>query len=683
MLKLPKQHIILLKPVLLFLFFWFSFTINAQNYIIHKVEQGQTLRDIAKKYQVAPSDIIRVNSELNSGTELKPGQKLLIPNNEITVNKSDTIILGDKVIDYKYHTVGENETLFSLSKHYHSKIEDIVKLNQVEGFNIKLGQILIIPIFADKNAPRTIDSLKYTYYTVQPKQGKWRVAYDHGITIDELERLNPDIKEETLKVGQKLVVPKFIVSKEPTRDTIHFYYHNVQPKETLYSLSKQYHVTIDEIIAANSGLLDEGLKFGQTIKIPKQTSGVIEEQTTDNVQDNSGELNDINDDLNINPKDSISVDSLKINVDSYKPLKINLLDSMRLNKTYNLAIMLPFKLNNINLDDENFCQNLTGNKILNYYSGIKFAIDSLKQLGLNVHYDVYDTQASPYVTGKILEVADLSDYDFVIGPVKKENIEQVAHFLEFDNTPIAVHKYKGEKKYRNLIVTTSEIADMQNHMIHYIKENATGKVVNIIYDPRKKNLVDTLAVQLGMPDVVKIAGKKTKKGYSIYVDDIKKMIDKNKENYVILLSDDDSFIFTVLSTLNSLNNNHNLTLFTLDDKRLYEDPTNDRMNIFLSNLNYHFPAKMQRLINPAFAKAYKERFKTLPDFTVVNGFDTTFDLLVRAANADNLFEGLQKIGRTEQTSKVYLYRHAPDTGFENQGSVILKINSGLQLQIVE
>ena len=670
MLKIDTKRVFSLKSALFFWLFLVAMTINAQNFIIHKVEKGQTLRDIAKMYQIAPSDIIKVNSELSAGTKLIPGQKLLIPNKEISAQKVDSVKLGDKPIDYKYHTVGENETLFSLSKQYHSKIEDIVKLNQVEGFDIKLGQILIIPIFADKNAPKQIDTLKYTYYVVQPKQGKWRVAYDHGITIDELERLNPEIQNETLKIGQKLIVPKFITSKEPVRDTKHFYYHEVQPKETLYSLSKQYNVSIEDIKTANPDILTEGLKFGQTIKIPKNLETQLNDISTEKIDSININTTTINDSIN------------KKEVYTNKLSKINLLDSMRLDKSYRLAILLPFKLKNLEKDSTNFCQDLTKNKILNYYSGIKFAIDSLRQFGLNIRYDVFDTQASPYVTGKILEVTDLSDYNFVIGPVKKDNIEKVAHYLEFDNTPIVVHNYKGDQKFRNLVVTTSKEQDLQNHVIQYIKENAEHKVINIIYDPRKQALADTLAVRLGLP-VVKIAGKETKKGYSIYADDIKKALDKQKENFVILLSDDDSFIFSVLSTLNSLNKNKNITLFTLDDKKLYENAANDRMNVFLANLDYHFPSKMLRLIDVDLAKAYKKRYKTMPDFTAVNGFDTTFDLLVRAANADNLFEGLQKIGRTEQTSKLYLYNHTPNTGFSNQASMILKISPTLDLQKVE
>ncbi len=672
MFKLKLQHTFLYKTGIIFLFLMFFGQVQAQNFIIHKVEDGQSLRDIAKIYHIAPSDIVKYNADLATGASLQPGQSILIPKPDAVIKPADSIKLADKPVDYKYHTVGDNETLFSLSKQYHSKIEDIVKLNNVEGYDIKLGQILIIPIYPDENAPKVIDTLKYTYYEVQPKQGKWRVAYDHGITIDELERLNPEIVGQTLKIGQKLVVPKFIASKEPVRDEKHYIYHDVQPKETLYSLSKQYNVSIDDIKKLNPEVAENGLKFGQTIKFPKHKD-FNDEDSTNKITDFDKKINEL-----IQPQDTMQAQTYTGNSE---PIKINLLDSMRLDKVYRLAILLPFKLKEID-NTSDICDNLVDNKILSYYSGIKFAIDSLKQLGLNVNYDVFDTQGSPYVTGKILEITDLSDYDFVIGPVKKDNIDKVAHILEYDNTPVAVHHYKGDQKFRNLVVTTTPNKDLELHMIQYIKEQAKDKSIKIIYDPTQKTIADSLAVKLDVP-VTKIAGKETKKGLSIYVDDIKKGIDSQKDNYVILLSNDDSFIFTVLSTLNSLNNNDNITLFTLNDKRLYEDDTNDRMNIFLSNLNYHFPAKMQRLIDPKLAKKFKETYHTLPDFTAINGFDTTFDLLVRAANADNLFEGLQKIGRTTQTSKVYLYRHNPETGFQNQGSVILKIGKDLDLHKVE
>jgi len=669
------QHTIQSFFLVLALFF-VSYQAQAQTFIIHKVQEGETLKDIARHYEVAPSDIYKYNADVRPGGELEVGQPLLIPNKENQTQVTDTIKLTGRIIDYKYHTVGDNETLFSLSKRYNSNIESIVKLNNVEGYNIKLGQILIIPVFEVENAPRQIDETKYTYYEVKPKQGKWRVAYDHGITIDELERLNPEIKGETLKVGQKLIVPRFVTTNEPKRDEEHYIYHEVKPKETMYGLSKQYGVTIDKMMELNPELKD-GLKAGQTVRFPRNVEEITEKQDTDT--DFDTKIEELK-----KPADSLIYHQAAIDTFAYnKPFQINLLDSMRLDKTYRLAILLPFKLKKLDtLSGDDACSKLMSNKILDYYSGIKFAIDSLQQLGMNIQYDVFDTQGSPYVTGKILEVTDLSDYDFVIGPVKKSNIEKVTHILEFDNTPVAVHNYKGDQRFRNIVITTSDNEAAERHMINYLNERKENKAISLIYDPTRKEKAEAIAAQLG-ENVIKIEGKETKKGYSISMDDIKNKLPDDKENYVVLISDDDSFIFSVLSTLNALRNKKKISLFTLNDKKLYEDDTNDRMNMFLANLNYHFPAKMIRLVDNQLAKSYKAKFNVMPSFTAISGFDTAFDLLVRAANADNLFEGLQKIGRTQQSSKVYLYRHSPDTGFHNQGTVILRINPELELDKVE
>jgi LysM repeat protein len=556
-----------------------------------------------------------------------------------------------------------------LSKKYHSKIESIVKLNGVEGTDIKLGQILIIPIFEDENAPKKIDENKYTYYVVQKSEGKWRVSYDHGITVDELERLNPEIVNETIKVNQKLVVPKFITSKEEVLDEEHYIYYTVQPKETMYSLAKRFAITEEEMIALNP-VLKDGLKADQTIKLPRNTipeKPVVDKFVIDKID--VGERNDF---------PITKIDSLKV----VPQQQYNLLDSLQLDKTYKIAILLPFKIKAIKEAGEDNCKLLSNSSVLSYYTGIQMAIDSLKQLGMQIQYDVFDTQASPFVVGRILEVTDLSDYNFVIGPIKKENIEKVAEVLELDNTPVVVHNYKGDKKFRNLIVTTTNNADVEKHLIQYLREKSVGKAINIICDPNNRVKADTIAKQLG-GKVTIMEGKETKKGNSIAATTIMSKLSKDKDNFVLMITSDDSFAFSVLSTLNSVAEKRKVTLFTLKDEKLYEDDTNDRMNVFLAKLHYHFPTKIVRLFDKKVAAKYKQKYKTLPSFAAINGFDTTFDIFVRAANADNLFEGLQKIGRTTQSSKVYLYKHNAEDGFKNQGSIILNINKNLELIKVE
>ncbi len=657
-----KAHI--LNPKLFSaIFFLLVFALHAQNFVQHVVADGESIRSISKKYKVAPSEIYRYNTNIKFTKEhkLASGQVLRIATNEkisqITSNVK-TMKLDGKIADYKYHTVRENETIYSLSKKYDTSIENIVKANHIEGANIKLGQILIIPVSVHENSPKPVNSDKYVTYIVGPKEGKWRVAYNHHITIDELERLNPEIKEKKLQVHQELLVPKYSVSVSASHEIQKkpsYIFHEVMPKETMYSLSKTYHISPEDLVKFNPELT-QGLKTGQKIRIPVQSGDSLTKAP--DYQDEPVEI---------------------------QPETINLLDSLDFSKEYKIAILLPFNLKKIaeEKESEKVCRRIQESKILDYYSGIKMAVDSMKTIGMQIKTDVFDTQKSPFVTQKILETTDLSDYDFVIGPIKKENIEKVAMALETENTPVVVHKYDGEQNFRNLVVSTTTNDYLKTHIINYLKDQAFDKALSIVYDdPKKKPEIEAIAQQFDTP-VTLIEGKETKKGFSIYQSQILSKLSKNKENYVVLASDDDSFIFSVLSTLNSVANTYKVTLFTLDDKRLYENDTNDRMNMYLSNLRYHFPTKMKRMIDVSFQKKYEQKYNIIPNFTVINGFDTGFDLLLRVGNADNLLEGLQKIGKTAQSSKVYLYRHSHEGGFKNQASVILMIDKDLSLKMVE
>ena len=70
---------------------------------------------------------------------------------------------------------------------------------------------------------------------------------------------------------QEYVAPKVVISKERVRSSGKIYYaHVVQERQTLYSISKAYIVSVEEIYKANPfmNLETEGLKKGQILLIP-------------------------------------------------------------------------------------------------------------------------------------------------------------------------------------------------------------------------------------------------------------------------------------------------------------------------------------------------------------------------------------------------------------------------------
>lgn len=66
-------------------------------------------------------------------------------------------------------------------------------------------------------------------------------------------------------------VPVTISSEVISSNGYTFYAHKVLPKQTLYSISKAYGVSVDQVYSANAGLRESGLKAGSIILIPKST----------------------------------------------------------------------------------------------------------------------------------------------------------------------------------------------------------------------------------------------------------------------------------------------------------------------------------------------------------------------------------------------------------------------------
>lgn len=72
---------------------------------------------------------------------------------------------------------------------------------------------------------------------VQPKDGKWGIAYKYGITIPDLESLNPNMNE-VLQPGEELIVPNIADNEVKVIEDEQYNYYEVLPAEGFYRLEK-------------------------------------------------------------------------------------------------------------------------------------------------------------------------------------------------------------------------------------------------------------------------------------------------------------------------------------------------------------------------------------------------------------------------------------------------------------
>lgn len=112
-----------------------------------------------------------------------------------------------------------------------------------------------------------------SFHEVEAGETKYGISKLYGISIETLEKFNPDIKEG-LKEGMKLYIPKVenpepIVDNQLNTDTSKYILYTVKQGETMFSISQNFGISYAQIKALNPNTND-GLRLGEVLKLPKQ-----------------------------------------------------------------------------------------------------------------------------------------------------------------------------------------------------------------------------------------------------------------------------------------------------------------------------------------------------------------------------------------------------------------------------
>lgn len=102
-------------------------------------------------------------------------------------------------------------------------------------------------------------------YTVQAGDTLSAIARRFGVSVNELVQLNRLSDPGLLRVGQQLMIPGQAPAATPTVDG---YVHVVRPGETLYGISRQYGVPLDQLAAVNQITNPATIRVGQRLIIP-------------------------------------------------------------------------------------------------------------------------------------------------------------------------------------------------------------------------------------------------------------------------------------------------------------------------------------------------------------------------------------------------------------------------------
>lgn len=531
-----------MKPIRRIFFFLFfigisyigSFAQENQSYFLHTIEKGQSLYSISSMYGVSKADIIRLNPGCDE--KIYTGQALRIPQNK-TAQKSEI-----------FHTIQAGETLYKLTTLYKISAKAICDANPgLSADNFRVGQVIRIPEENEISSP-----IAPTNVSPTPSQPMGAV-------------------------------------KSKCKDM-----HKVKRKETVFSVSREYGISEQELIAANPELKD-GMQKGKYLCIPYPSS------KTAMTPNKEAERNIIP------PTDN---ELFRENRQAPKTLS-----------TIKAAIILPFAQDK---------------RMTEYYEGFLISLDSLKRSGVSVDLYVYDSGSENTSLAPILAKDEMKKMDIIFGPHHQQHVKPLSSFAKKNDIRLVIPFSSKESEVFNN-ASVYQINTPQSYLYSEVYEHFTRQFpnANVI-------ILQSTSVDKEKDEFIKgLKQELSRKGISIKTlkesatqETLKSALRSDKKNIFIPTSGSNVTLIKILPQLKLLvrdNPTNSIHLFGYPEWQTY---TRDHLDSFFELDTYFYSSFYTNNLLPAainFTNAYRKWYSkdmpnTYPKYGML-GFDTGYFFL--------------------------------------------------------
>lgn len=390
------------------------------------------------------------------------------------------IINGEK---YHIHVAEQGNTVYGIHRMYNIPIDELVKANPEIENGIQVGQRIKIPyqFVSNEEKPELLNLKGKKTHIVQPRETLFGISRNYDCSIEDIVKANPEA-ENGIRIGQELIIPcgelesvqkhsaeatdideAEEVEDKPKKnyevnieDSIVLY--TVQSGETLYSISRRFMVSPERIAETNE-LENYAIKPGDVLTIPLKFE-VAERYAVKDISDldNTTGL----------------IDTSYVHIEQ--------------KEVYKIAFLLPLKIKDNSLIlsgiiDENSKLNYATEISLDFYLGIKKALDSLEKLGLNAEVKILDTQGDEATLKALINNGELKGMDMVFGPFYPKPLEVMAQWAKTNRTPLFVPVGAPREIVRNNpyvhILVPSQLTQV-GAMAKYIAQNHANHNVKLI-----------------------------------------------------------------------------------------------------------------------------------------------------------------------------------------------------------
>lgn len=533
----------------------------------------------------------------------------------------------------------------------------------------------------------TIDGKTFNLYNVESGETIYGICKKNNVTEAQLLDWNPELKNG-LKKSMVLKILKAsnktkIEDTKPNNSTKIPETHLVEAGQTLYTISKLYSIAIDSIELYNPKVKEFGLKAGEIISLkPTEKKKIeevkkIEKSVPPPVQNNV-----------VTTKENEVKTEKEIIKEEVKEIRQNGIPIFKEELT--VSLLLPFYLSKnefpelIELEtEETKTEKQTSEpsiygksyNALEFLSGFKMACDSLKKMGCKIQLNVIDCPADSAEVLALLHSEKLKSSTIIFGPFHQNYCAMIADFC-LKNKIWYVTPFSQQSKIllNNPFVlkASSSQSTQMERIADYVFKNKQKSQVVLVHNnlKKEKNLVDAFKFRFKELSKDSIRENVFK---SDALNGLKLKLNKNKENVLIVCSNDQAFVTDFINKISGIKTDYPITLIGMETWASYE---NLEVEV-LQELNLHIPSNtycdLREEKYVPFLNSFRKEFFTDPSKFALSGFDLGYLILdVLSKDKTSFANRIQNQELTGLHSNYLFKKSSPESGYENTNVYMLK-----------
>ncbi|SMO65558.1 ABC transporter substrate-binding protein [Solitalea koreensis] len=343
-----------------------------------------------------------------------------------------------------------------------------------------------------------------------------------------------------------------------------------------------------------------------------------------------------------------------------------------------ISLLLPFNLNNIDVESVNNKKDLQNSSIaLDFYQGFRMGVDSATKAGSKIKLQVFDTRDDASEVRRLAQSPAVVNSNLVIGPVYPSEISVISPITK-ENEQFFVSPLSPKVTISNnpfLIMPNSPLDVHAKREAEFIIEKFEAKRIVLIKDSAGfdskfvdsfKKEVDELSVGVGVSEFR--IGSNNFSG-------IRSVLVKGANNILVIASSNKSFWLDLIKFVNANSSNYQFTLFAYPgfDKLATSIglSTVEKANVYFTSsfhVDKHDPA------NVGFFEKYKSIYAADANEYAIKGFDIGFYFArLLGTNKNNFAQNVGKFYSGVHNN--FQFVKTPN-GYLNQSLKILKVQNG-------